>query len=512
MNNTEILKLYNYLAPFSEKIKATKLILASMIMLIACVSFSSADESTEKHELVTSDFNLIKDGFGAHNYGVAWADYNRRNYENSDFVDNHINFINKIKGTSTIITQNLTYVIDENVFRQNLAEIQYSNGAWGYQTFTAEDLNYLSHALENNQNSLIYYTSLMGDNGIRPDYTILGLLDVLNADNFFAAYKEVMLQHATIAEKVGADLFIIGQELAIQFNRENNLSWGYEEKWNDILSSMRKIYSGKITYGAHFGIVHPDPNRNSNEALKLSFGNGLDAIGIDMYGVEPINQYGELTFETLTIDELIGLWAQFPNSDVSPVKELRKIYDLWNLPIVVTETARMSGRYKDGWEYDEKYLDLQGQANKYYADLFVLNVYLGDINISYPALPYQHEYLLSARDDFSANVNNKPSEDVIKYFFSGDFYKDNLEIRILPQFEFATGYHGHDNFFVDGFSDIKVYGGQGNDRIFFSSSKNNYKITSDADINGGTVTDSSGNILTFHDVEMLVFTDDNIIF
>ena len=100
MNNTEILKLYNYLAPFSEKIKATKLILASMIMLIACVSFSSADESTEKHELVTSDFNLIKDGFGAHNYGVAWADYNRRNYENSDFVDNHINFINKIKGTS----------------------------------------------------------------------------------------------------------------------------------------------------------------------------------------------------------------------------------------------------------------------------------------------------------------------------------------------------------------------------------------------------------------------------
>ena len=468
--------------------------------------------AAEHNQLGTSDFNLTNEGFGVQNYGVAWADYNRRHYEDNDFVNNHISFVDEISATSTIITQNLTYVINEAAFRQNFSEITYSNGAWGYQVFTSEDLNYLSKSLDENDNSLVYFTSLMGDDGAGRDGAVLGHYDVEDTESFFAAFKTVMLQHASIAEKIGADLFIMGQELALYFNSENRLSWGYQENWEDVLDSMREVYSGNITYGAHFGVSHTNPSNNSNEALKLSFGNSLDAIGIDMYAVEPVNVQGELTYETITVEEMIRLWARLPDSEVSPVQELRKIHDLWGLPIVITETARMSGRYIDGTsEYDENFFDFQGQANKYHADLFVLNVYLGDIDISYPALPYQHEYRISSQDNYSANINNKPSEDVIKYFYSGGFYEDDLEVLILSEFEFATGFNGDDRFIVESFSEIQVHGGQGNDELVFTNVRDAYTLYDDADNISGTITDNFGNTINFLDVEVLVFADTSII-
>jgi hypothetical protein len=90
--------------------------------------------------------------------------------------------------------------------------------------------------------------------------------NILPSEEWFKNYKEYMLHCAGIAAKYNVELFCIGTELT------NAAMPKWKGKWLDIISEIRKIYKGPLTYAA-----------NWDDYDVVSFWEEMDYIGIDAY-------------------------------------------------------------------------------------------------------------------------------------------------------------------------------------------------------------------------------------
>jgi len=90
--------------------------------------------------------------------------------------------------------------------------------------------------------------------------------NIIPSDEWFDSYKAFIMHHAEIAAKYNVELFCIGTELS------NTTTAKWKERWSDIISSIRKVYKGPITYAA-----------NWDEYETVSFWNDVDYIGMDAY-------------------------------------------------------------------------------------------------------------------------------------------------------------------------------------------------------------------------------------
>ena len=81
---------------------------------------------------------------------------------------------------------------------------------------------------------------------------------------FFKDYEGWIVTLAEIAEKCGSPIFCVGTELI------NSIK--YEESWRKIISKVRNVYSGKLTYAS-----------NWDNYDKVKFWDQLDYIGIQAY-------------------------------------------------------------------------------------------------------------------------------------------------------------------------------------------------------------------------------------
>ncbi len=82
---------------------------------------------------------------------------------------------------------------------------------------------------------------------------------------WFAAYEKFILHHAVLAETHGIEMLCIGTELNKTIHRE--------KEWRHLIAHIRKIYHGKLTYGANF----------NDEYRNIRFWDALDYIGIQAY-------------------------------------------------------------------------------------------------------------------------------------------------------------------------------------------------------------------------------------
>lgn len=83
-------------------------------------------------------------------------------------------------------------------------------------------------------------------------------------ENWFLQYREFILDYAEFAESSGMPYFCIGTELEKTSHRT--------EDWSGIISEIRQIYHGKLTYAANF-----------TEFEQIQFWSELDFIGIQGY-------------------------------------------------------------------------------------------------------------------------------------------------------------------------------------------------------------------------------------
>ena len=136
------------------------------------------------------------------------------------------------------------------------------------------------------------------------------------ANSFFASYKAMIVQQATIAQAGGAQLLCIGAEL------DQITGPAYKSYWDDIIAAVRQVFTGKLTYSANWDTNQgywqynngsfaagnqTGPQYITNDlSTQVSFWSALDYVGIDQYA--PLSDAANPTQQ-----DLVNGWTQAPS-------------------------------------------------------------------------------------------------------------------------------------------------------------------------------------------------------
>ena len=163
--------------------------------------------------------------------------------------------------------------------------------------------------------------------------------------SWFEDYRKFILHYAKFAQKNGIEALCIGTELHQTVVKR-------EKEWRKIISEIRQVYDGKLTYAANW----------YREFEELKFWNELDFIGIQAY-------FPLAKKEDPTLEELKNGWL----SHMEAIEDVSKKY---NKPVVFTEIGYRSDANAaiKPWEWPARRSreianeqDLQTQANCYEA-------------------------------------------------------------------------------------------------------------------------------------------------
>jgi hypothetical protein len=152
------------------------------------------------------------------------------------------------------------------------------------------------------------------------EYT--GFIEMESEENWSmleATYSKFILEFARVAQETHVEILCIGTEL--ERFVENR-----PEYWENLITEIKKIYKGKLTYAA-----------NWNEFNSTPFWNELDFIGVDAYF--PLSDS-----KTPTLQECKVSWQNYK-------VELKVISEINNKPILFTEFGYRSVDYaaKEPW-------------------------------------------------------------------------------------------------------------------------------------------------------------------
>ncbi|QLG45778.1 glycoside hydrolase family 113 [Costertonia aggregata] len=149
------------------------------------------------------------------------------------------------------------------------------------------------------------------------------------------AYDKFILNYADLAQQTNVAILCIGTELEQFVKARPNY-------WKRLISKIRKIYKGKLTYAA-----------NWDEYSRTTFWDDLDYIGIDAYF--PLSES-----KTPTVEELKTGWQPWKT-------KIRSLSKAKNKPVIFTEFGYRSMDYtaKKPWLVDrnEEKVNLKAQAN-----------------------------------------------------------------------------------------------------------------------------------------------------
>jgi len=150
-----------------------------------------------------------------------------------------------------------------------------------------------------------------------------GTIRPTSVERWFDNYAELIINYAHFAEENEVDILSIGVELS-SMEKET-------EHWNNLIDSVRKVYSGQLIYSVNWH------NAFNND---IEFWDNLDSIGIDAFF--PLDVSKEVT-----VEELIDAWSPW----IEKTKELKARHDK---PIVFTEVGTISqtGSFRWPWRWN----------------------------------------------------------------------------------------------------------------------------------------------------------------
>lgn len=221
-----------------------------------------------------------------------------------------------------------------------------------------------------------------------------GYIKMSNEDNWRAleaSYSKFILEYVHLAQETNAEIFCIGTELET-FIKER------PEYWHDLITEIRKIYKGKLTYAA-----------NWDEFKRTPFWSALDYIGVDAYF--PVSDK-----QTPTIEDCKEGWQKHKPT-------IKSLSETHNKPILFTEYGYRSMDFtgKEPWQSDHNItsLNLEGQANATQAlfeEFWHEDWFAGGF-----VWKWFHNYDKSGGEkDNQFTPQNKPVETVIRGFYKSE--------------------------------------------------------------------------------------------
>lgn len=161
-------------------------------------------------------------------------------------------------------------------------------------------------------------------------------------DKWFESYRTFILHYARLAEANGIEALCIGTELRSTVNER-------PQDWRAIIAEVRKVYRGRLTYGANW----------YGEFEEVPFWDDLDLIGI--HGYFPLS-----TEQRPTRPELIHGWRTY-------LERIARLQKRYGKPVLFTELGYRSVRAAASkpWEWpragEDARVDLELQADCYRA-------------------------------------------------------------------------------------------------------------------------------------------------
>lgn len=142
-------------------------------------------------------------------------------------------------------------------------------------------------------------------------------------DLWFENYGQQMLDYATLAEELKMEMFCVGAELHTTVLKQ-------PEKWRMLITQIKKVYSGKLTYAANW----------SDNLAEIPFWDQVDYIGIQAY-------YPIADQENPELKELEEAWR-------SHGEKLKKVSQKFEKPILFTEIGykSTSNAGMEPWEWN----------------------------------------------------------------------------------------------------------------------------------------------------------------
>lgn len=200
---------------------------------------------------------------------------------------------------------------------------------------------------------------------------------------WFDSYEQMILTYAKLAESSEVESLNIGTEL-------NSMQNKYQDRWIELIESVRRVYNGKLLYSFNYDTVSEIPS--------LKFVTLLDQIGIDAYFPLDLPDHAQ-------IDMLEEEWER----QIDQLKETLSDYT-----IVITEVGifPIVGAYRTPylWSFPDGTYDPQTQANYYEA---TYNVWQSRIEGIY----WWVVTLGQNPNDISFSPLKLPTEEVLKKHF-----------------------------------------------------------------------------------------------
>jgi hypothetical protein len=199
---------------------------------------------------------------------------------------------------------------------------------------------------------------------------------------WFANYEAFILHYATLAQTAGMDALCIGNELEKTTVRET--------EWRRLISRIRRVYRGPLTYGA-----------GGYEVYEVPFWDALDFIGVSAY-------YPLANDPAPARTALVAAWQPI-------VARLAALSRRWQRPVVFTELGYRSAAAGAGrqWEWRRTTpvaLGVQADAYQAFFEAVWDQPWFGGVYwwkwLSYPAHggPQDNDY----------SPRNKPAEEVLR--------------------------------------------------------------------------------------------------
>jgi len=210
-------------------------------------------------------------------------------------------------------------------------------------------------------------------------------------ETWFASYRDFIAHYASLAQANGAEQFCVGTELLGTTGREAD--------WRRVISDVRGLFSGPITYASNHG----------GEETGIQWWDAMDYIGVDAY--YPLTDRNDPT-----LAELKAAW-------VTPMFALENLSSQHNRPIIFTEIGYRSvdGTNRHPWEWQAGgTVDLQEQADCYRAALetFWGKPWFRGIYWWY----WSTDPNQGGPEDTDYTPHNKPAETVLRNYYRSFVY------------------------------------------------------------------------------------------
>lgn len=204
------------------------------------------------------------------------------------------------------------------------------------------------------------------------------------------SYETFILEHARLAEALNIPIFCIGTELErfIKFR---------PEYWQRLITKIKHIYKGKLTYAA-----------NWDEYQTTPFWNELDYIGVN--GYFPLTEEQTPSVETCKI--ALEQWKV----------EMKQFLSTQNKPILFTEFGYRSVDFaaKQPWRSDRDMtaVNLEAQTN---ASIAFFETFWGEDWVAGGFIWkwFPNHAVSGGENDSRFTPQNKPAEAIIKKIYSG---------------------------------------------------------------------------------------------